>query len=558
MRNFFNRMTTGRRVEEEQIPTDPCELARKTIKAFHDCFTDEARFANDADKEAFGETLVNLDDIGKGIKKLEAGDVGIRLLQFLWKVAKNTHDATHGREVRFRIQHNNTDYIPLYTINNNGALHNVQYCSVKIVIARDDDHIAPVWSDVIEKLTTLLPPIEKNPDDDQHTTDIDGMAQHADSDRMLREIFGRIGLEVDEVKAHFDMRINGLEELLLKNQNNRIEIDNEAYKIEFNEAILINVKRDTANVDIPRSIGVYNGRYYVRRISFGVFRDCESTLVSVTIPESVEDIAPGTFDNCTKLREINVAEGNSRYSSKNGILYDKSGTELIKYPAGNGATEFTIPDRVTAIGQGAFKNCTSLRSIFIPSTVQRIGDNAFENCNIVKATMPANAIAYMPTLRILESAKVIGNKPIPKGAFSSSFTLKTVTICGSVLVIGNGAFYGCGVLESVSIENGVREIADSAFRDCRKLNSISIPDSVQVIGAEVFSSCKSLHSVTIGSGVKKIGINAFRWCFDLQRAEFLDRNGWSYEGQDCDDAFKSATEAAECLREIYRNEYTKR
>ena len=73
MRNFFNRMTTGRRVEEEQIPTNPYALARETIEAFSYCIIDKSRFANDADKEAFGETLVNLEAIYDGTKKLKAG-----------------------------------------------------------------------------------------------------------------------------------------------------------------------------------------------------------------------------------------------------------------------------------------------------------------------------------------------------------------------------------------------------------------------------------------------------------------------------------------------------
>ena len=303
---FFGRTPKGKDQNKgEQIPTDPCELARETIEAFSDCIIDKSRFANDADKEAFGETIVKLRELANKKKKIQAYNIDIMLLQFLWKVAKNTHDATHGHEVRFRIQHNGTDYIPLYTIENNGASQNFQYCSIKIVIARDEDHIAPLWSDVIEKLTTLLPPIEKNPDDDQHTTDIDGRAQHAGLDHMVREVLGRIGLNLDDVKAHIDRST----ELFLESQKHRIEIDNEAYKIEYDEAILINVKRDTANVDIPRKIRVYNRRYEVKGISSGAFRDCESTLVSVTIPESVEDIAPGTFDINPGLSLSNTPQG---------------------------------------------------------------------------------------------------------------------------------------------------------------------------------------------------------------------------------------------------------
>ena len=339
--------------------------------------------------------------------------------------------------------------------------------------------------------------------------------------------------EVDEVKAHFDMRINGLEELLLKNQNNRIEIDNEAYKIEYDEAILINVKRDTANVDIPRKIRVYNRRYEVKRISFGAFIDCERTLVSVTIPESVEDIASGTFDNCAKLREINVAEGNSRYSSKDGILYDKSGTELIKYPAGNGATEFTIPDRVTAIGQGAFKHCTSLESIFIPTgvvaigkrafkyctnlrsilipdSVESIGDSAFDNCKFVEVTMPANAIESM-TRGDLQIVTIIGKHDIPDVAFISARNLEKVTITDSVGNIGDRAFDRCSSLVEVTIGAGVKKIGNNAFSNCASLQSVQLGEgsnyddnTIQYLSNKVFNADLTKLAPSTENGWTKI------------------------------------------------------
>ena len=610
---FFGRTPKGKDQNKgEQIPEDPYELARETIEAFSDCIIDKSLFANNADKEAFGETIVKLRELANKKKKIQAYNIDIMLLQFLWMVAKNTHDATHSRAVRFRIQHNGTEYTPLYTIKNKDASdknkdaldknkdasETSQYCLVDIRSDRVNQHIAPVWSDVVEKLKKLDPPIEKNPDDDQHTTDIDGRAQHAGLDQMVREVLGRIGLNLDDVKAHIDRST----ELFLESQKHGIEIDNEAYKIEYDEAILINVKRDTANVDIPRKIRVYNRRYEVKRISFGAFIDCERTLVSVTIPESVEDIASGTFDNCAKLREINVAEGNSRYSSKNGILYDKSGTELIKYPAGNGATEFTIPDRVTAIGQGAFKHCTSLESIFIPTgvvaigkrafkyctnlrsilipdSVESIGDSAFDNCKFVEVTMPANAIESM-TRGDLQIVTIIGEHDIPENAFSSARNLEKVTIndsvgnigdrafdrCSSLVEvtigagvkkIGNNAFSNCTSLQSVQLGEGLEKIGTSAFSNCEKLEQISIPESVTSIEKQAFYHCESLQIVTLGSNLEKIGGMAFNECRNLKETIFGDPNGWKRDdphGLDahlgnCCDKFVDRNKAAECLRE---------
>ena len=41
---------------------------------------------------------------------------------------------------------------------------------------------------------------------------------------------------------------------------------------------------------------------------------------SVTIPDSVTDISIGAFYGCEELKNIEVSEGNSKYSSKDGVL----------------------------------------------------------------------------------------------------------------------------------------------------------------------------------------------------------------------------------------------
>jgi hypothetical protein len=112
-----------------------------------------------------------------------------------------------------------------------------------------------------------------------------------------------------------------------------------------------------------------------------------STLVGVTIPNSVTEIGEGIFYGCTSLATINVDAGNSAYSSQDGVLYNKNKTTLHTYPAGKTEISFTIPNSVTSIDASAFSNCTSLTSITIPNSVTSIGMMAFDGCtNLTSVT----------------------------------------------------------------------------------------------------------------------------------------------------------------------------
>jgi len=52
---------------------------------------------------------------------------------------------------------------------------------------------------------------------------------------------------------------------------------------------------------------------------------------------------------------------------------------------------YTIPNGVTSIGQGAFRNCWDLTSITIPEGVTSIGDSAFSECgNLTSITIPSS------------------------------------------------------------------------------------------------------------------------------------------------------------------------
>ena len=86
---------------------------------------------------------------------------------------------------------------------------------------------------------------------------------------------------------------------------------------------------------------------------------------------------------------------------------------------------------MTAIGDGAFYGCHSLRSIKLPAGIKAIGDEVFSGCGSLGR----------------------GGIKLPDG----------------IKAIGDWAFYGCHSLSRMTIPKGVNEIGYGAFEDCDAL-----------------------------------------------------------------------------------------
>jgi len=245
------------------------------------------------------------------------------------------------------------------------------------------------------------------------------------------------------------------------------------------------------NLKLPQSL---------RTIGNEMFADC-SNLVSITLPDSLVSLSGNAFNNCASLPEITipagvvgglgyttfgsgckkltkmiVAEGNTVYSSLDGVLYSKDKTIILRYPCGNPASLFSFPNTIAEVGVGAFEGCTFLASI----------------------TMTEN-------LRVLKNA-----------AFKGCTALTSINIPSMVNEIGSYAFENCNRLNSVTLPMFIPEIGYCAFKNCTNLNNVVIPSSVREIRSEAFSGCSSLITITLGADIKGLGDKLFAGCTGLK------------------------------------------
>lgn len=314
------------------------------------------------------------------------------------------------------------------------------------------------------------------------------------------------------------------------------------------------------SVNIPNSVTFLSGGAFagctsltsinipnsVTRLGNSAFSGCTS-LTSITIPSSVVSIGETPFIGCSNLTNIYVDAGNAFFTSIDGVLFNFSKDNIVRYPPGRlgdyeipgfvkaiegGAfygcfvTSITIPNSVIAIGisafrdcinltfvnisnsvasilAGAFMGCSNLNSVNIPNSVTTIEDHAFYGCtNLTSVTIPDSVTT------------------ISEATFGNCTNLASATIPNSVTFIGHYAFYGCSNLNSITIPNSVIRIGDEAFYGCTGLTSITIPNSVTSIGSEAFKDCTSLASITIPNSVTSIEDEAFVGCTSLREVNF--------------------------------------
>jgi hypothetical protein len=203
-----------------------------------------------------------------------------------------------------------------------------------------------------------------------------------------------------------------------------------------------------------------------------------------------------------------------------GLDYSVGGRRVTITGYSGNATFLAIPGEiqglpVTAIGEFAFFNCSSLLSVTIPSSVTSISVLAFWGCiSLTSIDIPYSgtsigvmAFSYSSSLTSITVDKgnpayasvdgVLFDKAIqtviayPAGRYETTYAIPS-----SVTSIGNSAFFGSYNLTSISIPSSVSSIEYAAFGQCISLISITIPYSVTSIAEGAFSGT-SLASIAV-------------------------------------------------------------
>lgn len=230
-------------------------------------------------------------------------------------------------------------------------------------------------------------------------------------------------------------------------------------------------------------------------------------VTSQDIPEGITKIGNGAFKNTTSLKSVSIP------NSVTSI-----GDNAFQY---SGITSIHLPNSVTHIGDEAFDGSQLSATLTIPTTVTEIGKGAFSKCSKLSKVL-YNAISaenndglgffYYSSVNTI----IIGNEvqKIPAYAFSTTVNIETITIPESVTYIGEFAFSSCDLLTEVNYNATNVSNCYYSFTGCNKLTTFNIGNNVQTLPDYICADTK-ITSINIPNSVTSIGSYAFNDCKEL-------------------------------------------
>ncbi|MBO7239472.1 MAG: leucine-rich repeat protein, partial [Bacteroidaceae bacterium] len=238
----------------------------------------------------------------------------------------------------------------------------------------------------------------------------------------------------------------------------------------------------TGEISIPETV-VYDGEIFrVVSIGEGAFFACP--VLRIVIPNSVTNIEYGAFFNCQRLGSVTIPNGVT--SIENCAFKQCYSLKVVCFEDGDSTLFLGVNSyNKDYIGGGLFEDCP-LETLYLGRDLSYYTDGSCGYSPFYEKFGKSR----LKTVIIGNSVTSIG-----EGAFKNCSSLTAVEIGNSVTNIGEGAFMNCSSLTGIEIGNSVTSIGEGAFMDCSSLAAVEIGNSLTSIGERAFDNCSALRLV---------------------------------------------------------------
>lgn len=288
-------------------------------------------------------------------------------------------------------------------------------------------------------------------------------------------------------------------------------------------------------------------------------------LKEVRVPKNMKEPDSNPFISCTGLEKF---IGSNISDDGHCIIINN---KLCAF-AGNGLTEYNIPEGIVEINVNAFSRFSQLQQVNLSSTVKAIRGDAFSYCTGLKTFTFTDGLDVVEPYAFFGCSGLTafyGNSKFRtednkcfidkfeefyNGATRSSYIINffaggagetSYTIPEGIGVLNNNAFIS-KTLTSVTFPSTIYRVSSDSFRDATNLEAVyghgtssdnkafisdnifvslivkkgiknySVPDEVTKIDYGAFRSNEEIESITMGDQITQIGGYAFAFCPNLK------------------------------------------
>jgi len=271
------------------------------------------------------------------------------------------------------------------------------------------------------------------------------------------------------------------------------------------------------------------------------FANC-TALKYVYLPRDLYTLYEHAFYNCQSLTNMTLPSSNGFYKIENGIMTDSDG-KYIYWGGGITGDEYYIPSTVTNIAGSAF-SVPMTTKIYVPDTVTGIATEAIRSDHVVCGVSGSVIEEYMTDPFVGGSLAETYDGMCGPTVFWKRYVRSSLQgITASVTIKGEGKTNGYTeaspapwgqLVDRVTVDGNITSLGAYLFRDCTNLTSVSLPSTIKTINSYCFYGCTSLTSIEIPTSATSIGASAFANCTSLATVSLPNTLQYIYS-----DAFKN-------------------